>query len=285
MAAATAGLTRCVRPPLPWRPSKLRLLVLALRSPGLQDVGVHAQAHRAAGAAPLEAGLAEDPVEALALGLRFTATLPGTTSARRPGATFRPPTMPAATRRSSIREFVHEPMKIVSGRMSRIARARLEVHVGERPAAASRFDGSLERVGIGHRAVDRHRLRGVGAPAHVRLAARCVEHRPRVERGPVVGRQGAPVVERGFPSGARRRVRAALDVGERRVVGRDHAGPGAALDRHVADRHAPFHRERADRRPAVLDDVADAAAGPDAVDDRQDDVLGPAARRAVRPRP
>src|SRR4029453_11391641 len=34
VAAATRGLTRWVRPPLPWRPSKFRLLVEALRSPG-----------------------------------------------------------------------------------------------------------------------------------------------------------------------------------------------------------------------------------------------------------
>src|SRR5581483_7041530 len=33
-AAAMAGLTRWVRPPRPWRPSKLRLLVDAQRSPG-----------------------------------------------------------------------------------------------------------------------------------------------------------------------------------------------------------------------------------------------------------
>ena len=34
VAAATCGETRWVRPPLPWRPSKLRLLVDAQRSPG-----------------------------------------------------------------------------------------------------------------------------------------------------------------------------------------------------------------------------------------------------------
>src|SRR5690606_33134308 len=33
-AAAIAGLTRWVRPPRPWRPSKLRLEVEAQRSPG-----------------------------------------------------------------------------------------------------------------------------------------------------------------------------------------------------------------------------------------------------------
>src|SRR3569623_212079 len=33
-AAAIAGLTRCLRPPAPWRPSKLRFEVEAQRSPG-----------------------------------------------------------------------------------------------------------------------------------------------------------------------------------------------------------------------------------------------------------
>src|SRR5690606_3769247 len=33
-AAAITGLTRCVRPPAPWRPSKFRLEVEAQRSPG-----------------------------------------------------------------------------------------------------------------------------------------------------------------------------------------------------------------------------------------------------------
>src|SRR5262245_42564952 len=38
-AAAIGGLTRWVRPPLPWRPSKLRLEVLAQRSPGCRMSG------------------------------------------------------------------------------------------------------------------------------------------------------------------------------------------------------------------------------------------------------
>src|SRR5207253_4732303 len=38
-AAAIAGLTRCVRPPRPCRPSKLRLLVEAQRSPGCRISG------------------------------------------------------------------------------------------------------------------------------------------------------------------------------------------------------------------------------------------------------
>src|SRR5262245_57827389 len=38
-AAAISGLTRCVRPPRPWRPSKLRFEVDAHRSPGLRVSG------------------------------------------------------------------------------------------------------------------------------------------------------------------------------------------------------------------------------------------------------
>src|SRR5581483_7199680 len=37
----------------------------------LEPVGVHREAHRAPGLAPFEAGVAEDAVEALALGLRL----------------------------------------------------------------------------------------------------------------------------------------------------------------------------------------------------------------------
>ena len=69
-AAAVSGEARNVRPPLPCRPSKLRLLVLTAYWPGLELVAVHGDAHRAARLAPLGAGVAEDAVEPLGLGLR-----------------------------------------------------------------------------------------------------------------------------------------------------------------------------------------------------------------------
>ena len=80
---------------------------------------------------------------------------------------------------------------------------------------------------------------------------------------------------------ALRRLRAALDVGEGRLVRRDQAGAGAALDRHVADRHAAFHREPADRLAGIFHDVAGAAGGADLADDGEDDVLGAHARRRL----
>ena len=71
----------------------------------------------------------------------------------------------------------------------------------------------------------------------------------------------------------------------RRVVDRDHAGARAGLDRHVADRHAAFHRQRADRWAGELDRVAGAAGGADPADDGQHDVLGGDAARQARRRP
>ena len=57
--------------------------------------------------------------------------------------------------------------------------------------------------------------------------------------------------------------------------------PGAALDRHVADRHPLLHRQLADALAPVFEDVAGAAGDPDARDQRQDDVLGADAGREV----
>ena len=64
------------------------------------------------------------------------------------------------------------------------------------------------------------------------------------------------------------------DPGERRLVGRDHARAPAALDGHVADRHAALHRERLDGRAGVLDDVADRAVDAHLADRAEDQVLG-----------
>ena len=69
VAAAVAGLTRCVRTFGPWRCSKLRLVVETHALARLAAVAVAAGAHRAAGLAPEEAGVAEHPVEARGLRL------------------------------------------------------------------------------------------------------------------------------------------------------------------------------------------------------------------------
>ena len=69
LAAAVSGLASKVRAPTPCRPSKLRLLVLTEYWPGGNRVAVHAEAHGAAGLAPLGAGRRENLGEPGRLGL------------------------------------------------------------------------------------------------------------------------------------------------------------------------------------------------------------------------
>ncbi len=81
-------------------------------------------------------------------------------------------------------------------------------------------------------------------------------------------------MQRALPGLALRRLGAVLQIGEGLLVGRDQARAGAAFDRHVADRHAPFHRQGFNRFAGIFDDIAGAAGGADLADDRQRDVLG-----------
>ena len=96
----------------------------------------------------------------------------------------------------------------------------------------------------------------------------------------VVGDQRAPVSNRGFESRTLWSILAInrADVVKCDVIRSDHAGPGTAFDRHIANRHPAFHREGTNSWPVIFDDVAGAAAGADLADDGQDDVFGFQAR-------
>ena len=81
-AAAIIGLTRCVRPPRPWRPSKLRLLVEAQRSPGCRMSGFmprHIEHPDSRHSKPASWKILSRPSCSAAC---FTACDPGTTMAR-----------------------------------------------------------------------------------------------------------------------------------------------------------------------------------------------------------
>ena len=119
MAAATCGETRWVRPPLPCRPSKLRLEVDAERSPGASWSGFmprHIEQPACRHSAPAAVntlsrpscdGLQRDPYRA---GHDQHPYAVGDLAALR---------IAAAARRSSIRPLVHEPTKTVSTVTSR----------------------------------------------------------------------------------------------------------------------------------------------------------------------
>ncbi len=93
--------------------------------------------------------------------------------------------------------------------------------------------------------------------------------------------QGLPIAHGLVPQLAFRRPRAIFEIGEGLLVRSYEARFGAALDRHVADRHATFHGERADRFPGIFERIAGAAGGADLADDGENDVLGGDAGRQL----
>ena len=78
---------------------------------GRENVGIHGQAHGAAGLAPVEAGFLEDAVQALGLGLRLDGLRAGNHHGADVVLNLVPAAMRAAARRSSMRPLVQEPMK------------------------------------------------------------------------------------------------------------------------------------------------------------------------------
>ncbi len=109
-AAAIIGLTKCVRPPRPCRPSKFRLLVEAQRSPGCRMSGFiprHIEHPDSRHSNPASRKMRCNPSCSAA---RLIVCDPGTTIARTFGFTCCPFATRAAARRSSMRELVHEPI-------------------------------------------------------------------------------------------------------------------------------------------------------------------------------
>ena len=110
-AAATDGLARWVRAPGPWRPTKLRLDVETQRCPGATIsplAPTHKEQPGLRHSKPASRKVRSSPSRSAAL---RTSSEPGTTQARTLGATRLPCTVAAASRRSSMRPLVHEPMK------------------------------------------------------------------------------------------------------------------------------------------------------------------------------
>src|SRR5262245_63521091 len=94
VAAAVAGLTRCVRTLGPWRCSKLRLVVETQRSPGSPRSPLppaHMEQPDSPHKNPASRNMRSSPAFSAA---RFTVVDPGTTIAMTPAATCRPASTP-----------------------------------------------------------------------------------------------------------------------------------------------------------------------------------------------
>lgn len=108
-------------------------------------------------------------------------------------------------------------------------------------------------------------------------SARRLHHRVEVRVG--IGDQRAPQRDRRLQVGALGRERATLHVGNRLFVHRHHANARTGFDGHIANGHAAFHRQVADRAAGKFQCMAVAAGGADPADHRQHDVLGGHAER------
>src|SRR5579884_1104492 len=252
---------------------------IAIRSAGAalvrrQNVGVHADAHAAAGVAPLEASLRENSVQAFffrsvldAAGAwndeRLLDVLRDVLAGdeMRGGAQIVEPRIGAGADEDAVHGNVHN------------RRASLEAHVMKGALGGFLVIGIRERAGIGHAAGDRSDHAGVGAPGDLRGDLLCLELDGHVEFRAVVGSQRFPARNGFLKILAAGNEGAALEIGEGGFVGRDHAGAGAAFDGHVANGHAAVHGKFADGLAAVFRHVAGAAANSDLADDGEDDVF------------
>src|SRR5215212_275752 len=162
---------------------------------GSQLVGVHAQAHRAAGGTPFEPGILEDEIEPF--GLRLG------THAHRTGDDHGPHArLNLATGDDSggETEIFDSAVRARSDehRINRDLAHRgtgLETHVAKRAMRHLTGTRILERVGMWYRTVNRHHLSRVRSPRDMRPDGGAVEKYLTVEDRSFVGRQRPPVVE------------------------------------------------------------------------------------------
>jgi len=131
---------RCVRPPGPWRPSKLRFDVDAQRSSGRSLSGFIARHMEQPGSRHWKPAATRTASRPSASACSLTRPEPGTTMASMTfGATVRPAATAATARMSSMRPFVQEPMKTRSTgtSASRVPGSR-PMYASERRIAAAR---------------------------------------------------------------------------------------------------------------------------------------------------
>src|SRR5262249_16154847 len=151
--------------------------------------------------------------------------------------------------------------------------AALESHVIERAFRRDTFVLVLNFRWDRHPARNGDHLLRAGAPGDQRRQLSRVESDLAVEVCAIVRVQGLPIAHRLVPGLTLRRFRPILEVGVCLFVRCNEPGLGAAFNRHVADSHAAFDRDRSDRLAGVLQRVTRATRGTDFADDGENDVL------------
>ena len=206
-AAAIRGLTRCVRPPLPCRPSKFRFEVEAQRSPSIRMSGFmprHIEQPEARHSKPASRKTSWRPSCSAA---SRTCSEPGTTIARTPSAT-----LPPADHRGGGAQVL-DPRVRAGADEDAVEldlgdrRAGLERHVGERPLGGLGIDRAFQRRRVGDACGNLGDHAWVRPPGDHRRQRRRVDIDLGVELGTVVGRRAAAIRRRRRRSAPERRAR------------------------------------------------------------------------------
>src|SRR6266478_1668042 len=241
---------------------------------GRQDVGVHADAHAAAGVAPLETGGAENFVEALFFGLRLDAAGAGDNQRlldvfrhvlafdkMRGGAKIIEARIGAGADEHAIHGNIHD------------RRAGVQPHVFERALGGFLIVEILEIVRVGNAGGGAGDHAGIGAPGDLRSNLLGLQLDLHVQVGAAIALEQLPAFDGFLKRFAARDKRTPFEICEGGFIGRDHTGARASFDGHVADGHASVHRKGANGFAAILRDVAVAAADADLSDDGENQVL------------
>lgn len=258
----------------------LAALKIAVRSRGTslagrELIGVHGQAHAAAGLAPVGACRLEYLVQALGLGVALHHLRAGDDEhADVLGDLI---ALEIMSRRSQVLDAAVGAAADEYGVYFDVldAHAGFKAHILERDldvlgVVAGRLVGIGDDTGhVGDHA-------GAGAPGDLGGYLRGIDDELAVEFGPGVRGKRFPVGE-GLVEGRALGSVATVsfsDVRERRFIRSDHARPGTRLDAHIAHRHAAFHGKRPHGFAVVLQHITRRAGRADHADQFEYHVLG-----------
>ena len=229
VAAATAGETRCVRPPRPWRPSKFRFDVDAQRSPGASVSGFMARHIEHPARATRTPPRVKIAVEPLGLGLRLHPLRARHAERTDPGLTCPPRSTSAA-----ITEVL-DPRVRARADEHGVDRDRREVACRapdpctRARAPPPRAPGGRELARVGHREADRGATWPGLVPQVTWVSMTWASSRTSASNiAPVVAPRAPPAATASSNSAPDRCVGPPFEVGERVLVGGDHARAGPA---------------------------------------------------------
>lgn len=277
-AAAIWGLTRWVRAPRPWRPSKLRFVVEAQRTPASRMSSFMQRQSEQPLLSPLETRVAKDLRQALLFSP--AAHLHGArhhlgANARRHMPPFENGRGCAQIRQARIGAGSDEN---VLNRHAFEHHAGLKSLIGKAALGGRPRNRILKVVRRRKRLVDRRTLVRARSPGDHGLDGRGIQDNRAVICRAFVRRKRSPVGARGLEPGSREIRRMRFNPGRRLSVGCDQRTAGSRLNGQIAERHAPFDRQGIDSLSLVLDDMAERPSGTDLAKHRERKILG---RRAL----